>query len=65
MFKNKYAEQEEQDRIDKLAAYTTGDAKGEVGIGAWSDEVNIEDAINSLDQSGYASCLGPGLVPLL
>ena len=51
MFKNKYAEQEEQDRIDKLAAYTTGDVKGEVGIGAWSDEVNMEDAINQLDQA--------------
>ena len=51
MFKSKYAEQEEQDRIDKLATYTTGDVKGEVGIGAWSDEVNIEDAINFLDQA--------------
>ena len=51
MFKNKYAEQEEQDRIDKLAKYHTGDIKGEVGVGAWSDDVNIEDAINHLDQA--------------
>ena len=51
MFKSKYAEQEEQDRVDKLATYTTGDVKGEVGIGAWSDDVNIEDAINHLDQA--------------
>ena len=51
MFKSKYAEQEEQDRIDKLVTYTTGDVKGEIGIGAWSDEVNMEDAINHLDQA--------------
>ena len=51
MFKNKYAEQEEQDRIDKLAKYHTGDIKGEVGVGAWSDDVNVEDAINQLDQA--------------
>ena len=51
MFKAKYAEQEEQDRIDKLAAYHTGDIKGEVGTDPWSDDVNIEEAINSLDQA--------------
>ena len=51
MFKSKYAEQEEQDRIDKLAAYHTGDIKGEVGTDPWSDDVNIEEAVNSLDQA--------------
>ena len=51
MFKSKYAEQEEQDRIDKLAAYHTGDIKGEVGTDPWSDDVNIEEACNSLDQA--------------
>ena len=51
MFKAKYAEQEELDRIDKLAAYHTGDIKGEVGTDPWSDDVNIEEAVNSLDQA--------------